>query len=115
MTNAADAITAVLIYRLISYVIVSGIGWVVIGLMFRNRIKRDDTFIDEVERDADALERSADDPSPTTPDGTALPIPPPDGVQPPRPGAPPTDGPDNPHRGDSARMSDTDPPSDPVR
>ncbi|MBY4574980.1 hypothetical protein ACN94_15540 [Gordonia paraffinivorans] len=48
---AADAITAVLIYRIISYVFVAAVGWVVIAFMFRNRIRRDDTFIDEVEHD----------------------------------------------------------------
>ncbi len=38
---ATDAITAVLIYRLISYVLVAVVGWIVIMLMFRRTIKSD--------------------------------------------------------------------------
>ncbi|WP_244176136.1 lysylphosphatidylglycerol synthase transmembrane domain-containing protein [Gordonia lacunae] len=113
---AADAITAVLIYRLISYVIVSAIGWVVIGIMFRNRIKRDDTFIDEVERDAEALERAAEEPSPSAPDGSTRPDPPPpDRTDSRATDTSPVGEPDEPFPGDSGRTSDTDPPSDPVR
>ncbi|ATD72522.1 MULTISPECIES: lysylphosphatidylglycerol synthase transmembrane domain-containing protein [Gordonia] len=58
---AADAITAVLIYRIISYVFIAAVGWVVIAIMFRSRIRRDDTFIDAVERDVDAA--ASEDPS----------------------------------------------------
>ncbi len=76
---AADAITAVLIYRIISYVFVAAVGWVVIALMFRNRIRRDDTFIDEVERDVDAAAR--EDSSGTEPGQGSDTDPPPDPVR----------------------------------
>lgn len=45
---AADAITAVLIYRMISYVFIAVIGWVVIMAMFRRTIKTD---ADELDHD----------------------------------------------------------------
>ncbi|MGK2318771.1 lysylphosphatidylglycerol synthase transmembrane domain-containing protein [Gordonia rhizosphera] len=48
---AADAITAVLVYRLISYVLIAAIGWVVVLLRFRNRIRTGDTLEEEIEHD----------------------------------------------------------------
>ncbi|MGV9709379.1 lysylphosphatidylglycerol synthase transmembrane domain-containing protein [Gordonia sp. NPDC003424] len=56
---AADAITAVLLYRLISYVLISTIGWVVVATRFRHRIKRHDTL--EAEREADARTENTPD------------------------------------------------------
>lgn len=65
---AADAITAVLIYRLISYVLIAAIGWIVVFTMFRNRIKRGDTLDDEIAEDLDTdggvVGRADDDPLP---------------------------------------------------
>ncbi|MDL9935161.1 YbhN family protein [Gordonia sp. ABSL1-1] len=46
-----DAITAVLIYRMISYVLVAIIGWVVIGFMFRHRIKAGSSIEGEIDLD----------------------------------------------------------------
>ncbi|WLP88913.1 YbhN family protein [Gordonia sp. NB41Y] len=48
---AADALTAVLVYRLISYVLVSAVGWVVILVKFRTGIRDKDTLEDEYDRD----------------------------------------------------------------
>ncbi len=47
----ADAVTAVLVYRMISYVLIAAIGWVVVGFMFRNRIKTGETLEEEITRD----------------------------------------------------------------
>ncbi|MFT4044644.1 MAG: YbhN family protein, partial [Gordonia sp. (in: high G+C Gram-positive bacteria)] len=43
---AADALTAVLVYRIVSYVLVAAIGWVVVMFMFRSHIRTDDGDID---------------------------------------------------------------------
>lgn len=48
---AADAITAVLVYRLISYVLIAAVGWVVVLVMFRNSFKQGDTLEDEIDED----------------------------------------------------------------
>ena len=92
---AADAITAVLIYRIISYVFVAAVGWVVIAFMFRNRIRRDDTFIDEVERDLAEAQGAESRNVESSDAGT---------------GHPP-----DPSPAEHGRGQDTDPPPDPVR
>ncbi|WP_245549752.1 lysylphosphatidylglycerol synthase transmembrane domain-containing protein [Gordonia effusa] len=72
---AADAITAVLIYRMISYVFIAVIGWIVILIMFRRTIKPDTASDDleaveraiDVELAADdAPRRNGDEPPPAT-------------------------------------------------
>ncbi len=77
---AADAITAVLIYRIISYVFVAAVGWAVIAIMFRTRIRRDDTFIDVVEQDVDEASRGGDSPPTESGQGSDT-DPPPDPVR----------------------------------
>ncbi|MCH5641022.1 MULTISPECIES: YbhN family protein [unclassified Gordonia (in: high G+C Gram-positive bacteria)] len=66
---ATDALTAVLVYRMISYVLVAAIGWVVIMVMFRHRIKTVDTLEEEITRDEvadpdDRVQDESDDPDP---------------------------------------------------
>lgn len=61
---AADAITAVLLYRLISYVLIAAIGWIIVFAMFRNRIRRDDTLESEMETDRE-VEQSDEQPGTT--------------------------------------------------
>ena len=48
---AADALTAVLVYRIISYVLIAAIGWVVVFFLFRSRIRPDDSIGEEIDRD----------------------------------------------------------------
>ncbi|MDY6808094.1 flippase-like domain-containing protein [Gordonia sp. HNM0687] len=48
---AADAITAVLVYRVISYILVAAIGWIVVLFMFRNSFRNGDTLEEELEHD----------------------------------------------------------------
>ncbi|MGC4962774.1 lysylphosphatidylglycerol synthase transmembrane domain-containing protein [Gordonia sp. DT218] len=50
---AADAITAVLVYRLISYVLVAAIGWIVVLVMFRNSFRKGETLEEELAHDVD--------------------------------------------------------------
>lgn len=67
---AADAITAVLIYRLVSYVLVAAIGWIVILVMFRNRIKGSSSLEDEMaqDRNTTARDTTTDRDAPAAPD-----------------------------------------------
>ncbi|GAA1482028.1 hypothetical protein GCM10009624_24680 [Gordonia sinesedis] len=55
---AADALTAVLVYRVISYVLIAALGWVVIMVMFRSGIRDGETMDEEIEHD---LSRSGAD------------------------------------------------------
>lgn len=81
---ASDAITAVLLYRMVSYVLVAVIGWVVILAMFRTTIKSSAEIESDYEREleresaAEAAQREAatgvDDQS--TPDARSSPEPP---------------------------------------
>jgi hypothetical protein len=50
--GAAESVTAVLVYRMISYLLVSLIGWVVILVMFRGTY-RTDSDVDVVEKEVD--------------------------------------------------------------
>ncbi|WP_244970789.1 lysylphosphatidylglycerol synthase transmembrane domain-containing protein [Gordonia jinghuaiqii] len=120
---AADAITAVLIYRFISYVIVSAIGWVVIAIMFRSTFKRDETFVDEIERDTEQSPVGADGgpngpgPAPPPAESAAAEHPTEAALPPASPldSSPLDELRRNPPVGGSTRRTDTDPPSDPVR
>ncbi|MFF0709826.1 lysylphosphatidylglycerol synthase transmembrane domain-containing protein [Gordonia sputi] len=51
---AADALTAVLVYRIISYVLVAVIGWIVVFFLFRSRIRTDDSIGEEIDRDVES-------------------------------------------------------------
>ncbi len=53
---ATDAITAVLLYRIVSYVLISAVGWVVILAMFRTTIKSSHEIEAEYERDLESEE-----------------------------------------------------------
>lgn len=80
---AADALTAVLVYRVISYVLVSAIGWVVIMVMFRGGIRNGETMDDEIAHDA-AASSSDGSPKPADtapPEGPPKPV---DTADPPR-------------------------------
>lgn len=61
----ADAVTAVLVYRIISYVLIAAVGWVVILFRFRSGIRDKDTIEAEYDRDreiaAQAIEQSITD------------------------------------------------------
>ena len=57
---AADALTAVLVYRLISYVLVAVIGWIVVFFLFRSRIRTDDSIGEEIDRDVESGEFDPD-------------------------------------------------------
>ncbi|WP_132992479.1 lysylphosphatidylglycerol synthase transmembrane domain-containing protein [Gordonia zhaorongruii] len=46
-----DAVTAVIIYRIISYVLISLVGWVVIGVRYRGAFKSGDSLDREMEQD----------------------------------------------------------------
>lgn len=48
---AADAITAVLVYRVISYILIAAIGWVVVLFMFRGTFRTGETLEEEIDRD----------------------------------------------------------------
>ncbi|GAB07401.1 flippase-like domain-containing protein [Gordonia amarae] len=65
------AITAVLVYRLISYVFVAVVGWVIIYFMFRSAIRSEGDIGDELEADEPA-QPPPDTPAPdtTAPDTT---------------------------------------------
>lgn len=65
---AADALTAVLVYRIISYVLIAAIGWVVVLLRFRSRIRSDDTIEQEIDQDIAA---GAFDPARRPDEGTS--------------------------------------------
>ncbi|BBZ78995.1 membrane protein [Mycolicibacterium anyangense] len=72
-----DAISAMLIYRLVSWIFISAIGWVVFFFMFRTEGALDpDPVFDELA----AADDSAEQRRPTDPTDTALqgPLPPPD-------------------------------------
>ncbi|AZG46371.1 hypothetical protein D7316_02972 [Gordonia insulae] len=56
---AADAITAVLVYRLISYVLIAAIGWIVVVVRFRHNFRKGDTLEEEMGLD-DAVSGSGD-------------------------------------------------------
>jgi len=58
--TAADALTAVLIYRMISYVLVSVIGWIVIGVRYRGRFKSGDSLDRELEQDREHAAQNSD-------------------------------------------------------
>ncbi|MAU81381.1 MULTISPECIES: lysylphosphatidylglycerol synthase transmembrane domain-containing protein [Gordonia] len=51
---AADAITAVLVYRVISYILIAAIGWVVVLFMFRGTFRTGETLEEELDRDLDS-------------------------------------------------------------
>jgi uncharacterized protein (TIRG00374 family) len=73
-----DAISAMLIYRLVSWIFIAAIGWVVFFFMFRTENQIDPDAVGEEatgEVLADLDERHADDPSETALQG---PLPPPD-------------------------------------
>lgn len=50
---AADAITAVIIYRVVSYVLVAAVGWVVIAFRYRSAIRSGDDLRMQMEREED--------------------------------------------------------------
>lgn len=72
----ADAITAVLIYRIISLVLIALIGWVVIAFRYRTEVSAGDELREEMEREAGDLVEGPgpdgvddpDDPPPPAPD-----------------------------------------------
>ncbi|MFW0794256.1 YbhN family protein [Gordonia sp. CPCC 205515] len=66
---AADAITAVLLYRVISYVLIAAIGWVIVFVAFRHRIKRNDTLEAEMDADRDT-EPTVEQPDAADTDGS---------------------------------------------
>jgi hypothetical protein len=51
--GAAESVTAVLVYRMVSYLLVALIGWVVIFVMFRGTY-RDEENVDLMEKEVDA-------------------------------------------------------------
>ncbi|GAC67103.1 lysylphosphatidylglycerol synthase transmembrane domain-containing protein [Gordonia soli] len=61
---AADAILAVLVYRIISYVLVAAVGWVIIMVMFRTTIKTGDDLDAEITEDLGP--ETGSDPAETT-------------------------------------------------
>ncbi|MGW5522108.1 lysylphosphatidylglycerol synthase transmembrane domain-containing protein [Gordonia sp. NPDC003950] len=60
---AADALTAVLVYRIVSYVLVAAIGWVVIIAKFRSGIREQDTIEAEYDRDRELVQQEFAHPS----------------------------------------------------
>jgi hypothetical protein len=71
-----DAISAMLIYRLVSWIFISAIGWVVFFFMFRTEGALDpDPVFDELATDDSAAQRGPTDPADTALQG---PLPPPD-------------------------------------
>ncbi|MEE4022221.1 YbhN family protein [Gordonia sp. PKS22-38] len=65
---AADAITAVLVYRVISYILIAAIGWVVVLFMFRSSFRTDETLEEELDRDLSTGDRGAGDRADVTPE-----------------------------------------------
>lgn len=69
--GAAESVTAVLVYRMISYLLVALIGWVVIFVMYRGTY-RDEESIDEIEEEVEKelaeSEPAGDDAVPNDPD-----------------------------------------------
>jgi uncharacterized protein (TIRG00374 family) len=57
--GAAESVTAVLVYRMISYLFVALIGWVVILVMFRGTY-RDEENVELMEKEVDLLEKEAE-------------------------------------------------------
>lgn len=53
--STADAFLAVILYRIVSYVLVSAIGWVVIAIRYRAEIKSRDDIQHEMAREEDDL------------------------------------------------------------
>ena len=53
--------TAVLIYRVVSYILVALIGWVVIAVRYRGAFKRGDSLDEEMERDRRAVREAPTD------------------------------------------------------
>ena len=51
--GAAESVTAVLVYRMISYLLVALIGWVVIFVMFRGTYRAEEN-VDLMEKEVDA-------------------------------------------------------------
>ncbi|GAC50473.1 lysylphosphatidylglycerol synthase transmembrane domain-containing protein [Gordonia aichiensis] len=51
---AADALTAVLVYRIVSYILIAAIGWIVIFFLFKSRIRPDDSIGAEIDRDVES-------------------------------------------------------------
>ncbi|ALG86274.1 lysylphosphatidylglycerol synthase transmembrane domain-containing protein [Gordonia phthalatica] len=65
--TGADAVTAVLVYRIVSYVLVALVGWVIIAIRYRGRFKSGRSLDDEIADDT-TQKQPAIDP------GTAMPI-----------------------------------------
>lgn len=57
----ADALTAVLVYRVVSYVLISILGWVVIITKFRSRIRDKGMIEAEYDRDLETVREDLDD------------------------------------------------------
>lgn len=55
--SAANALMAVLIYRIISYILIAVVGWVVVAFRYRGAISSRDSLRDEMEREEDDIER----------------------------------------------------------
>lgn len=64
--TGTDAVTAVLVYRIVSYVLVALVGWVIIALRYRGRFKSGRSLDDEIADDT-TQKNPVIDPRTTTP------------------------------------------------
>lgn len=74
--GAAESVTAVLVYRMISYLLVALIGWIVILVMFRSTYRAEaesaDTIEEEVEQELDDVAEDRSKSVSTDPDPPAI-------------------------------------------